>query len=416
MDTAADLGNAADRISSKLGDGGGARLSYPGWDNALGRLRASIGRGQAAVLIGLPGVGKTAMLGVLAADTAAHLPHSRRRRPAAPALVDDAERLLPGDFSALLRSSTAVVLAGRHALVERLGNQRRAVNVVELPPVQPEDCATLLGAMLQQAGEPPGLLPPEVSFPLGLHAGGRVGKLVALSQLAIFLARLEGATTVQARHVEEAAAVSTGVVLPEPDAPFAPVDEAAAEGEVRPRSFGRRRTWLMAVPAVAALFTALPRQLAMQRPPAPPVKPTVSAPALPLPPSPAEPAAAPMPPLPSPMLHVGVIVPGNDAPALTRGQQVANTLREAGYTVGQLTVVAGLPPPGGVRYFYVADQVAAGVLAATLGYAGPAFANEASRAQPARAEMRPGSAEFVVPPSNLFPTRRDATPDQRRVP
>ena len=416
MDTAADLGNAADQISNKLNHGSGERLSYPGWDNALGRLRAVIGRGEVAVLIGLPGVGKTAMLGVLAADAAARLPRDRRRRPAAPALVDDAERLLREDFSALLRSPAAVVLAGQHAVVGRLGNQRRAVTVVELPPVQPDDCDTLLGAMLQQAGEPPGLLPPEVSLPLGLYAGGRVGKLVALAQLAIFLARLEGVTTVQARHVEEAAAVSTGVVLSEPDVAFAPLDDNPADDEARPRSSGRRRTWLMAVPAVAVLFTALPRQLAMQRPPAPLAGSAVSAPALPPATPPADPVAAPVPPLPSPMLHVGVIVPGNDAPALTRGQQIANTLRQAGYTVGPVTVVAGLPPPWGVRYFYVADQGAAGVLAATLGYAGTALANDPNRAQPARAERRPGSADFVVPPSNLFPTRRDATSDQRRVP
>ena len=407
---------SADRIASKLGDGDGARLSYPGWESALGRLRAVIGRGEAAILIGLPGVGKTAMLAVLAADAAAQLPRKHRRCPPAPALVDDAERLLRDDFSALLRSSAAVVLAGQHALVERLGNQRRAVTVVELSPVQPEDWATLLGTMLQQAGESPSLLPPEVSFPLGLHAGGRAGKFVALAQFAIFLARLEGVTTVEVRHVEEAAAISTGVVMSEPTFGFAPVDENGAEDEVRPRFLSRARTWLIAVPAVAAFFTALPRQTAIELPPASLAAPMVSTPALPLIPSPAAPAAALMPPFPSPMLHVGIIVPGNDVPALTRGQQVANILRQAGYTVGQLTVVAGLPPTGGVHYFYVTDQVAAGVLAATLGYAGSAFANEPIRTQTARSELRPGSAEFLVPASNLFPTRRDATSDQRRVP
>ena len=385
---------AAERAVSQPGKTSSDPLHYPGWDNALTRLRAVIAERAIAMLVGLPGVGKTTMLRSLETESGPAW-HWRKRRTQ-PILVDDAHLLTAPDLAAVLAQRSARILAGPHGLVQRLGSIRAHVEVIELPPLHLQDHAAVLHEMLRRSGEADDVLPSAAIVALTRHAAGRVGRLETLAKLSIFLARLEGAAAVQADHVEEAAAVSVGVDLADPKMPdVEPHDSARPHRPVRPG--------LLAFAALGALI-AVPSRLAMDgTPPGATTVQPIAEVRPPILPAPLPPPARTLPPLPLQLpLHVTVLVaPGNLADA-DRGRRVVDLLVAAGYDAVVQTTPSGFVPAFGIRYGFVNDRMASLVLAGSLGGA----YGEPRQLEAAFAELpRPGSVEIGLPLSAYVPQR-----------
>ena len=385
-DTAAVVGNVHNQLGRGL-DAAGLVLSYPGWDAAYLRLRMTVRPGGLAVVVGVPGVGKTTMLGALGTDSATGTPPRGLR------FIDDAHLVPSGALATALGRRGALVLAGPHALVERLGNLRRSVAIIELPLVQATDYPGLLHAMVRHLGER-AELDAEASVALARHSGGRAGRFVAVAKLAIFLAQLEGADKAGLQHVDEAASVAIGVDLSEP-----PSGPAAIAPPGRRGLSGVRNA---ATLAGAALLTTLvfPQHDATR---APSPKPTAS---------PGRAAVAAL-PLPTALLEVAILVPPGDPAGADRATHIAAALRQSGYRVGDLQLMSGPALAPGVRYFFTEDRSAAATLAASLGDdLGPVV-----QAPLSHKELPwPGSAEIILPPSPSPLAHHAAYLDPRRVP
>ena len=382
---------------------------HPAWPQAMKRLAEGLADGRIVALVGLPGVGKSALLEAFAAEPAnnacLYVPD---RRLTGPFLVDDAHHLLEADLARLVARRQGLVLAGPYALLERLAGFGRGLVVLDLAPLRPEDRVGVLMDMLERSGEPPGLLPPSCMAALGRQSGGRIGPLLAMTKLAIFLARLEGSAVVALHHVEQAGTIGEDVepLENEPDASTAPRRRRTAGGAALAVSGG------LAVAIAGAAMVLSPPQHGIT---SSPVAPRVVLAELPIarlrPPAPATPALAAtqalvlppttLPPLPVVPFHVAIHVPPHDPPAFQQGVQLAVLLQEKGYAVSGPIVAPAWTPPS-VSYYFNDDADAAAAVAAALdGRLGTARQIDRASEIP-----RPGEAEIMLPSTwhSLRPT------------
>ena len=349
-------------------------LENPAAQLALARVRAALAERRIVALVGLQGVGKSTLLQTLAATLgpAASLqrqPDETLRTKAL--LVDDAHRLRDAELASLLAWRYGLVLTGPYSLVERLADQRRRFVVVDLAPLRPEARETLLSAMLERAGEPASLLPPAMIATLGRQSGGRIGPLLDMARLAIFLARLEGGNVVRPQHVEQASAVGEDVDIYE-DAPAA---HLAAQGGRRPGGIvliGIAFCVTAALAGATAFLwqpwtthrnTTLPASIL--RAPSAPNFGLIAVRPLDLPPQSPQETEAVLPPMPSVPFGVAIHVPAGDAAAFQQAVRLAADLRGRGYDVAGPVIENHWRMPS-ITYYFAEDAAAAMALAAVL--------------------------------------------------
>ncbi len=398
----------------------------------------------------MPGSGKTTLLrAVVNANIAIGRP-SALVEPGAPlpprrtlAVIDDAQRLNAAQLAAVLRRPDGCVLAGPHSLMERLGDARRGMTVVDLPPVAPDEAPAFVSSLLNDGGEVVNVSPDALTA-LARHSGGLPGRMETIVRLAGFLARMEAVDTLHARHVDEAASVGNGVdLVGEEDLPDDDTGQDAPPPPqpVRRRSTGLRpaavacslaillipfdglQTWrhlqlASSTPSVspAPPLQAPPPQVVVTAPPPAPPPQVVHAAPPPPDPLPSPPPAPPSPPIPvvtppalpalptSVPMHVAVLVPAGDALAQARGADMVKNLRDHGYAAEGPVATNHRIAEAALDYFFVEDSAAATSLASLAGSIGaPRMASPAQASLP-----RPGSAEILLPPE-VTAARRNRT-------
>ncbi len=191
-----------------------AAIPHPAWQRARAAALEAMFSGDATILIGPPGSGKTLLLHDLARVLRnADQPVRLVEQPAALdgprgediLLVDDADALDADLLAALCAGPAPVLLAVRPGSAERLA--RLPVRRVALDPLAPEDVARFVTARLAAAGRPRGLLEAEAVLALARHSGGLPRLVNTIGGSALFLAGWDGSPRVRLRHVEEAAAL-----------------------------------------------------------------------------------------------------------------------------------------------------------------------------------------------------------------
>jgi type II secretory pathway predicted ATPase ExeA len=375
-------------------------LENPASQQAFERVSAALAERRIVALVGLQGVGKSTLMQALAAalGSAASMqrqPDEKLRTKAL--LIDDAHRLADAELASLVAWRYGLVLAGPYSLVERLAGLRRRFVMVDLAPLRPDARETLLSAMLERAGEPASLLPPAMMATLGRQSGGRIGPLLDMARLAIFLARLEGGNVVRPQHVEQASAVGEDVEIyeDEPAAPLAAVGDRRLSGIALVGVAICVTAALAAVPAFlwqpwnAHSKTALPASIL--RPPSTPDFGLAALHTLVLSPqSPPEKPPA-LPAMPSVPFGVVIHVPAGDAAALQQGVRLAAELRRRGYDVDGPAVETHWRMPS-ITYYFEEDAAAATALAAVLDnqFGVPRQADHAESLPP------PGQADIML--------------------
>lgn len=234
-------------------------IAHPGWRQARAAVLAALGRGEAVVLLGLPGTGKTLLL----QDLAQALRHEgwsvrlvERGDALHPALradvllVDEAGRMGADALDRLCATSMPFVLAALPGFTERLAGLPRPVTPVALEPLPPEEVARFVTARLSAAGRPGDMLEPDAVLALARHSAGLLRLVNVLGGAAVFLAELERAPRVSRRHVDEAASMRDGAY--EDAAPTAPAGSAGPAEAAAPRD--------EAPPALRALLPARGRR------------------------------------------------------------------------------------------------------------------------------------------------------------
>ncbi len=249
-----------------------------------------------------------------------------------------------------------------------------------------------------------------------------------LAELAVFLARVEGSSSVTAAHVAAAADIAQGNALAATAAEAAAEEAAAAKGNpgatLNPAAPGRRLRQIVAASVIACALaaglatasllrphdrtamppraetpaTAPPKPALAAEPPAPAAKPMqpepAPAPAQPVPGKPVEfalPAAVPP--------RVFVAYPRGDAAGQQHAAGLVQALRAQGYEAAD-------PEPGAPRqrqpwigYFFAEDAGAASALAHMIATMDPAWQDAAHPQLPATgADLpRPGSIVVTLP-------------------
>ncbi len=168
-------------------------------------------------LFGSPGSGKTVLLQEVAAalGAAGHVVMVQPGmvqpggRPVAGSVIlhDDAGWLADDALVRLARQPFPSIVAGPRELADRLLALPVGVRLVELLPVEAEDIPALVADLLGQAGLSPSMLLPEAVAALAERSGGLPRPLRLITDLAIFMARLEAVRAIMAAHVHRAAPV-----------------------------------------------------------------------------------------------------------------------------------------------------------------------------------------------------------------
>ena len=246
-----------------------AAVPHPAWQRARAAALEALFSGDAAVLLGLPGSGKTLLLQDLARTLRnADQPVRFVRQPGildGPRgndilLVDEADALDADALATLCASSAPVLLAALPRSAERLAGH--PVRHVALDPLAPEEVAHFVAARLAAAGRPRDLLEPEAVLALARHSGGLVRLVNTIGGAALFLAGWDGSPRVGLRHVEEAAAMRSVPGEAAPPAgpsfasPAAPLPAAALPNYSR--ALLQRRAALGSMTAAAGVLFALP--------------------------------------------------------------------------------------------------------------------------------------------------------------
>ena len=248
-----------------------AAVPHPAWQRARAAALEAVFSGDATVLLGAPGSGKTLLLQELARVLRnADQPVRLIRQPAALdgprgediLLVDDADDLDADVLAVLCAGPAPVLLAARPSSAERLA--RHPVRLVALDPLAPEDVAQFVAARLAAAGRERDLLEAEAVLALARHSDGLPRLVNILGGSALFLAGWDGSPRVQSRHVEEAVALRNDPgdgALPPLAAPSLASGTAPPTMAVLPNysaALVRRRAALGGMAAAAGVLFALP--------------------------------------------------------------------------------------------------------------------------------------------------------------
>lgn len=248
-----------------------AAVPHPAWQRARAAALEAMFSGDAAILLGAPGSGKTLLLQELARVLRnADQPVRLIKQPVVLdgprgediLLVDDADALDADVLAALCAGPGPVLLAARPSSAERLA--RHPVRLVALDPLAPEDVARFVAARLAAAGRARDLLEAEAVLALARHSGGLPRLVNTIGGSALFLAGWDGSPRVRLRHVEEAVALRNDPgdgALPPLAAP------SLADGAAPPTmavlsnysaAVVRRRVALGGMAAAAGVLFALP--------------------------------------------------------------------------------------------------------------------------------------------------------------
>lgn len=248
----------------------GEAVAHAGWQRARAAALAALDQGNAVVLLGQPGMGKTLLL----QDLALALRHGGRSvriaasgdRPdlisaADILMLDDAERLSPAALARLSATDKPLALAAVPSFAERLAGLARPITTVTLEPLPPEEVARFVATRLSSARRPRNTVEPDAVLALAQHSAGLPRLVNVLAQAAVLLAELEQAPRVGRRHVEEAIAMRGGADVVA-TAPALPSSEPTAQHETGAASsnapqVSRRRRTSVAAAAGAGLCLLL---------------------------------------------------------------------------------------------------------------------------------------------------------------
>ncbi len=248
-----------------------AAVPHLAWQRARAAALEAMFSGDATVLLGAPGSGKTLLLQELARVLRnADQPVRLIKQPAVLdgprgediLLVDDADALDADVLATLCAGPAPVLLAARSSLAERLAGQ--PVRLVALDPLAPEEVARFVAAKLAAAGRARDLVEAEAVLALARHSGGLPRLVNTIGGSALFLAGWDGSPRVQLRHVEEAVALGNDPgdgTLPPLAAPSLVSRAAQSTMAVLPNysaALVRRRVALGGMAAAAGVLFALP--------------------------------------------------------------------------------------------------------------------------------------------------------------
>jgi len=382
-------------------------------------------------LLGAAGVGKTALLGALAAQLRAQGQAPQLvacgdllTSPLPPLLlVDEADRIDDTMLAALAREDGVAVLAALPGFATRLAELPH--RLVRLGGLLEEEVPAYVAARLATLRLPADRIAAAALTELAEASAGVPRRLNVLIGSSLFMAEMESAPQVSAAHVQ-AAAEMHALPLPEATAPgqalILPPETMLAAGAPHPEPAAppppRRLGWIVAgllaaaalglallpeappppAPAVAAASTAPTTQLPPPLPapplPNPPLpNPPLPTQALPAPPLPAQTLPAPPPPTQPPPRLV-LTYPRGNAAAAARSADLAARLREAGVAAGAPFPVSAGVEADQLRYFFPQDRALAQDLAAAAGQAGVAMQRGA--VPPGAPLPRPGTLEWAV--------------------
>lgn len=443
-------------------------VEHRAWREARDQVLASVRSGGGLILVlGLPGTGKSLLLRELAdmlrnagydvllqlrgdipieaAETANG--GSEQPRPRV-VLIDEADRITGAALERLghlgARSFVLAGLAGSEGRLDRLPSP---ATIVRLAPLPPDEIGAFVAARLARTDRLTLTLTEQAASRLAAHSGGMPRVADMLIGAAAFLAAAEGATRVEAWHIDRAAALRDGDDTL-PAAPPAQVQagdaqhrKAGLDVQTSTPSFKRTLThrqvailcaavgivtlygWLSLQPSgyvqQSQLAPARPSEMPTELPGpertaaagdgrsgvtalVPPVRPTMS------PIAPASPAAAIIPqsdgtglsdaqmlPVGAPA-HVIIFYVLGDAGAEVRAVDLVHELRSKGMSVGDPVAVPRRAGRPGVRYFFAEDRETANTVLEQAGL--PAGDMVAGGIRPGFLP-RPGMIEVTVPPS-----------------
>ncbi len=366
----------------------------PGLAVVQEQILVALKRRRRVALVGGPGSGRTSVLQsvhrtLLQNGSAVDMVRPGGSPPGRShvVLADDAERLDDRAWSNLIARPGAWVVAGLPSMQTALAGLRR-VTVIRIPALSPGEVFGFTISNLRQHGEAAGLVSDLAVARLGVVSGGVPGRLVTILRLAIFLARLEEATLVEPRHVEQA------VALGDDDGPK---DEPSMSPTPMVRAARARDGWAVRLVTLGLAGAVVLQPGRLNGPDAGPV--LASAP-VPQAPSPvlAMPAASFTPPpafqLPDATpLHIVLLVAGGNAVAQAQGRVLQQTLRARGYDVADPQPVQTSQAASELRYYFTDDAESATVLAqaASIQPGSIRLATPARGVQP-----RPGMIEIIT--------------------
>lgn len=179
----------------------------PSQEAALARLRYALEAPGLVLLVGAAGVGKSLVLGQLAAELAAAAPPPGAARPAtdAPRLIDDAHALPGAALGTFAEIDGPVVLAGRGRLLSLVAREARLSARLRLravvPPFTLDDTRALVVARLAAVGGPaPDDGAVRVLHELAAGIPAALARMVDLSALFVAEGRRLSAADVEAIH------------------------------------------------------------------------------------------------------------------------------------------------------------------------------------------------------------------------
>lgn len=179
----------------------------PPQEAALARLRYALDLPGIVLLVGAAGVGKTLVLGQLAAELAAAGTPPGADRPAtvAPRLIDDAHGLPIAALGAVAECDGPVVLAGRGRLLSLVSRDARLAGRVRLravvPPFTLDNTRALVVARLASVGGPaPDDGAVRVLHELAAGIPAALTRMVDLAALFVAEGRRLSAADVEAIH------------------------------------------------------------------------------------------------------------------------------------------------------------------------------------------------------------------------
>lgn len=219
---------------------------HAGWQQVRDGMLVGLRAGRPVALLGQPGSGKSLLLQEVAQTLRDEgFPARLVERGDAldltpaqgPLLVDEAGTLDDDALQRLCETGAAVGLAGLPGFARRLEDLACRVETVTLEPLPPAEVAAFVATRLAEAGRPADLFAPDAVDALARSSRGLLRLVNALGRASLFLAEMEGAAEVSARHVAEADAMRRGIGE-DPDAPVTgeatPVPVSIAPKEEQP--------------------------------------------------------------------------------------------------------------------------------------------------------------------------------------